>query len=122
VTRIITDYLDEIVNKFPNKIAFADEARSMTFFQLQKEAFHIAQQLINKGIRKSPVMIYLDRNVECIVCFLGIAYSGNYYTMADTDMTLKRIEKILDILQPRIIISDMKCKEKLKELQGNMAI
>lgn len=55
MVRIVTDYLDETVKKYPNKVAFVDEKRSITFSQLQNESYHIAAKLIEVGSFKNPL-------------------------------------------------------------------
>lgn len=116
MTRLVTDYLDESAKKFPDKIAFADKKREITFKNLQNESHKIALSIIDKGIFKRPVVIYLDKSVECIASFMGVAYSGNFYTPVDTKMPISRIEKIVDTLQPAIIITDAKHQEEAGEL------
>lgn len=101
----IMDYLDASAVKFPDKLAFADEKREMTFSELQIEAHKIATQLILCGFFKDPIVVMLDKSPECIATFCGIAYSGNFYTPIDIDMPVERIEKILFTLKPKAIIT-----------------
>lgn len=104
--RLVTDYLDETVERYPNKTAFVDQRREITFYALQQEAYHIAAMLVGKQLFKAPVAVFLEKSVECIASFLGIAYSGNFIAPLDTKMPRKRIEKIINILHPAVIITD----------------
>jgi len=112
MARIITDYLDESARNYPDKTAFVDSKRSITFSLLQDEAYHIAMGLISLDLFKMPVAIFLDKSIECISAFLGVAYSGNFYTMIDTTMPSSRIEKIITTLDPKAIITDRRNEEK----------
>lgn len=118
MARVVTDYLDNIVKKYPDKIAFVDENRSITFSQLQNEAYHIANKLIEVGLFKKPILVYLDKSVEVIAAFEGITYSGNFYSPLDTNMPEERIVKIIDKLNPSAIITTMEHKEEAEELLG----
>ena len=91
MARIVTDYLDESAQKYPDKVSFVDERRSITFSQLQNEAYHIATKLIEIGLFKKPILVYLDKSVEVIAAFEGISYSGNFYSPLDTQMPEERI-------------------------------
>ena len=91
--RIITDFLDEAVKAVPQKIAFVEEKRSVTYEQLRSEAYRIAMQVITEGLRKKPVAISLDKSIFCISAMLAVAYSGNFYSVIDTQMPTERIEK-----------------------------
>lgn len=122
MTRLVTDYLDHSAEVFPEKVAFADEKRKITFKQLQTESMLIAQDLINKSIFKSPVVVYLEKSVEVISCFMGAAYSGNFYTPIDTGMPSSRVEKIIETLKPSIIITDEEHKKGAEEFAGGTQI
>ena len=110
--RIITDFLDEAVKEVPEKVAFVEEKRSITYKQLQQEAHKIAMPVINAKIRKKPVAIYLDKSISCISAMLAVAYSGNFYSVIDTQMPVERINKIFEVLEPEFVITDQKhCKK-----------
>ena len=119
---LVTDYLDKTAAKFPDKVAFANEKSVMTFGTLRKEARHIAVGLIEKNIFRRPVVIYLEKSPECVAAFMGVAYSGNFYTPLDTDMPQARIEKILATLLPEIIITDEEHYAAAKMFAGNIPV
>lgn len=114
--RNITEYLDRAALKWPNKIAFVDEHRKMTFLQLQNAAQHIACSLSVLNVRQRPIAIFLDKSVECIASFLGVAYSGNFYSIIDTQMPVARIKKIVDTLYPQVVITDIAHQNMAKEI------
>lgn len=120
--RLVTDYLDNSAEKYPSKIAFSDEKREISFSQLQNESLHIAQDLITKNIFKSPIVVYLEKSVEVIACFMGAAYSGNFYTPIDTTMPASRVTKIMETLIPSIIITDSEHLAAAKEFAGSTQI
>lgn len=122
MTRLVTDYLDNSAKKFPNKIAFADEKRELTFSALYTESRKIAQVLIDRNIFKSPVVVYLEKSVEVISCFMGAAYSGNFYTPIDVTMPECRVSKIMDTLSPALIITDSAHLEAAKTFSGDTEI
>ena len=120
--KIIPDYLDHSAKLYPTKIAFADENREITFSQVKDEAERIAMGLINRGIRKKPVVIFMDKKVECINTMAGITYSGNFYTIVDVEMPIPRIEKILEILKPEVIITEGIHSENVAEFVGDAVV
>lgn len=102
----VIHYLKETVEKFPDKAAFCDQQREMTFWELDEEAKKIGTGLIKENIFARPVVVYLEKSVRCLSCFMGVAYSGNYYTPIDITMPIGRIVKIMDTLRPAVIITD----------------
>lgn len=108
---LVTHYLDETVDKYPNKIAFVDKNRKMSFRQLQEEALKVANSLLDCGCFKAPIMMYMDKSTDCVSSFLGAAYSGNFYSPIDTKMPESRIKKIVDTLRPVVVITHAENKE-----------
>ena len=104
--KTVTDYLERTALRLPDKVAFADERREITFARLRREARGVGQALIGRGLFRRPAAIYMDKCVEFIGAMLGVTYSGNFYTALDAHMPSARIEKILDTLEPAVILTD----------------
>ena len=123
MARIVTDYLDQTAKRFPEKVAFVDEKRSITFSQLQEEAHHIASKIIDIGLYKKPILVYLDKSIEVVSAFEGITYSGNFYSPIDTHMPEERIAKIVEKLMPVAIVTDeVHKKEAERILEGGVIL
>lgn len=118
----VTDYLDRSVEKFPDKLAFVDDRRELTFSVLKAEAYKVASAIIGNNCRKKPIAIFMDKQVECICTMMGAAYSGNFYTILDIHMPVARIEKIINTLNPAIIITTQENAETAKSFAGSAQI
>lgn len=112
---VVFDYLEETVKKFPDKCAFVDHRKSISFHELRINSFKVANYLIKNDVFKKPVLIFLDKSIECIVSFLGVAYSGNFYSPIDTKMPIDRISKIINTLCPCVVITDVAHKDMARE-------
>ncbi len=100
-------YLEETVKKYPDKTAIVDEWQKVTFSQLRNRAIQIAGQIKEQyGLIKQSVFVYLPKSANSIISFMGVLYSGNYYTPTDVSFPFNKVEKILDQLQPSVFISD----------------
>lgn len=120
--KIVTDYLDESARRYPDKIAFTDEKREISFGNVRHEARKAAMALAKKGIFKKPVVIFMDKCVECINSFVGVTYSGNFYTVIDIHMPLPRIKKIMDTLCPEAIITNRDLYEEAGKIANGVPI
>lgn len=120
----VTYWLDRTAEKHPDKIAFADAAKERTFAGLRKEARAVASGLIDKGLRKKPVVVYMEKGVDVITAFMGIAYSGNFYSPIDVTMPISRVNKILEVLSPQVIITTSELAGNVKDFlfQGEVLI
>ena len=119
----ITIWLDETAKYFPDKVAFVDENKKVTFKELQQLALEVAGCLLAVNIYKSPVAIMIEKSVDTLVAFMGVAYSRNFYTVLDVHMPVERKQKIVDVFQPKAMLIMQKDKEQAEELlQGNSKI
>ena len=118
----VTDYLDKTREKFPDKTAFADQVREVTFAELYDEAVHVADALISRDLFKSPVLLFMDKCVSLISCFTGTAYSGNFYSPIDTKMPGERISKIVQTLDPAVVITDIEHEAQAEGLFADREI
>lgn len=113
--RSVAEYLIRSAQRFPDKAAYVDETRSITFGQLRREAFLVASALLRSEYHKQPVVVFLDKSCACVSSFLGVACSGNFYSPVDIHMPTQRIKKIMDTLHPRAIITDLENKAQAEE-------
>lgn len=98
----VLQYLEDSVGKVPQKLAFVDENNALTYTDLYQHARKIGTALVEKipGEICKPVVVFVDRNIESLVAFLGVAYSGNFYVPIDIQMPKMRVELILNTLNP----------------------
>ena len=120
----VTYWLDQTADRLPDKIAFADEKKEITFWELRTQAMALATQMLEKMLFKKPVVIYLEKGVDVLVSFMGAAYSCNFYSPIDIDMPASRVNKILEVLQPALVITtaDLKTAFEQYDYQGDYLI
>ena len=116
MAKLMMDYLDEAAMLCPEKLAYGDEHRTLTFREARAEAHRIAGGILAQGLEKQPVAIYMEKSISCITAMLGVMVSGNYYTVLDTHMPQARIQKILDTLNPALILTSEDLSEQAQIL------
>ncbi len=119
---VVTDFLHKSVERFPSKIAFADAKYELTYSEVETESKQIAYKLISENLFKKPIAILMEKGARELVAFLGVAMSGNYYTVLDEKMPQNRITKILDVFEPKVIITDLKNQKKAESLSDNVVL
>lgn len=120
--KLLTDYLDKTASRYPDKTAFIDPEREISFAGLREEACSIANVLISKDIFRRPVLIFMEKSVSMVSSFLGSAYSGNFYSPVDTKMPAGRIAKILDTLDPAAVITDKAHEQQVRSMVNDRDI
>ena len=107
----VLEYLEANSNIENSACALSDEKEQVTYGQLKELAQRTGSFIAKQGNWTGrPIAVLIDRNVWSIVLFMGIVYSGNFYVPIDPTMPAKRIELILDTLQPVMILSAVEGK------------
>ncbi len=113
----VIEYLEESAQQYPDKLAFADTNKSLTFSQLANESKQLALEIVSKNESiNRPIAVMVDRNVQTLVGFFGIVYSGNYYVPIDNKMPITRILNVLNQVKPKIIIYSKENEDLIKEI------
>ena len=110
----ILEYLDKTAARVPDKIAFSSGKESMTFGEVQAQAYSIGTALAKKNLYREPIVIFMDKHPRTVTAFWGVIYSGCFYVCLDEKMPRARIDAILENLSPRAVISDKKNFETAK--------
>ncbi|EAL8220818.1 amino acid adenylation domain-containing protein [Campylobacter coli] len=121
MTTHIYDFLEKSLIKFSEKTAFvepfAKERKEITYkdFDLfsKKLASEILKTLKNDEPIQAPVLIILPKGIDCLISFFGVALSGNFYTLLDEKSPKERVEKVIEVLKPKLFITSKDLKFNL---------
>ncbi len=101
----ILEYIENAAQRYPENTAFRDDRTQVTYAELLQKARKIGYQIAAKGVGvRRPIVVFMDKCVECLVSFFGVAASGNFYVCIDTGMPPERIRKILGNLRPAAVL------------------
>ncbi len=116
MARGVIGYLEASAGRHPDKTAFADKERSLTFLETWKIARSIGSRICESGCRRRPVAVFMDKKVESVAAFLGIVCGGCFYCPLDPKMPKERLDTILSILRPALLITERSKEEQVKAL------
>ncbi len=111
--RNVMEYLEQIVPKVPDKLAYANEETGVTFKEVYESSRAIGSFLYREGYQKEPVVVFMGKHPRTIVTYYGVIYSGCYYVPIDEEMPKHRIELIFQSLNPRAVICDEGTRDSL---------
>lgn len=100
----ILEMVEHSALNYPEKLAFRDSESDITYLQLVAKAKKIGTEIAKSGICGRPVAVIIDRSVKCLTAMLSVLYSGNFYTVIDTEMPDDRVESIFRTLKPDAVI------------------
>lgn len=112
----VIEYLVVTAAKYPQKNAVQDSTGSITFSELLRSAYVIADEIKAKGVWKSPIGVYIPKGCHMVQAFAGINMSANFYVPLDTKSPDTRILSILNVLESDVIITDKEHEEQVKSM------
>ena len=109
----VLEWLEESAVRYADKTALVDEWERYTYKEYHDKAVGIADAIIATGLgSKKPVVVYLNKSIKVLASFMGIAYTGNFYSPIDIDMPAQRVNRILEVLEPEVVITTKELKEE----------
>lgn len=111
----VLEYLERTVETVPDKLAFSNGKEGLSFREIYDMARRIGSGLLSKQAG-GPVVVFMQKHPKTVAAFYGVLYSGNYYVPVDEEMSVPRIQMILDKLGPAPLICDQKAQRLLDKL------
>ena len=85
--------------------AFCGEKSCLTFRQLDTSIDRIGTYILRQGIKRSPIVVYMEKSPEEVAAFFGIIRAGSYYVPIDAEMPSVRIQLILENVKAIVFTS-----------------
>jgi len=118
----VTQYLDQTVKRYPDKIAVDDTQQQLTFKQIYDQALQIAGCIEEHHFRNQPIAVFMQKGCEMVVSFAAVNYSGNFYIPVDIKSPDSRIKNVFDSLDSKIVLTNKANYKKLKSLYDGKII
>jgi len=113
----IYNYFAETVERFEEKIAVVEGDQSWTFRQLQEATHVMAGALLQIVTPPNAVIaVLLKKSFNAVVSDLAITGIGCVYMNLDIKSPAARLEQILDIIAPIIVITDAQGQKILSQI------
>ena len=112
----ILEMLERSAERFPDKYVFRDENTDMTYTEFLRTAKAIGTDIAKNGINNKPIAVIAERSVGCLAAMFGVLYSGNFYTVIDSEMPPERVKAIFDTLKPAAAAVTKVCVPLLQKL------
>lgn len=115
----ILEMLEYSAERFPDKLIFRDENSDMTYSEFLNTAKSIGTFIARYGIINKPIAVIAERSVKNLAAMFGVLYSGNFYTVIDSEMPPERVKAIFNTLKPTAVVVTKACLSLLKKLDFN---
>ena len=97
----VLEYLEASAVNFPNKVVFWDQEKNISYHEVLIYSKKIGTYINDKYmVRNKPIGVVIGRNIESLIMFLGVVYSGNFYVPIDPELPKDRIDSMLKVVKP----------------------
>lgn len=114
--------LESSMKNYPDRNAFSDENGVLTYSEVVDLSKRIGSAIGNCCEGNRGVAIFMSKAKEELVAFMGTVYSGNFYVPIDVQMPMERIEKVIETVDPVVIISDKEHFDIVKEVYPQIRV
>ncbi|MGO3792925.1 MAG: D-alanine--poly(phosphoribitol) ligase subunit DltA [Enterococcus gilvus] len=105
--------IDRWANETPEAIAYQSETEQFSYRTLKQWSDNLAHYLAKQTAAKTPIVVFGELEAEMIASFLGAAKSGHAYIPIESNTPLDRIQLILEVAQPTMILSVLPWPEEV---------
>ena len=118
----VLEYLEESAIKYSGKIAVIEEDKKCTYAELVEISKKIGSGISNYIESKQPVPILMEKGINALSCFFGTVYAGGFYILLNPELPTTRLEKILEVLEAKVVITDEEHLGLASEIASNKKI
>lgn len=118
----VLQLMEESAIKYPDKHAFGDVEKDITFAELVAACKRVGTFLTDKINIGDAVGFFMDKSVDATCGMFGVVYAGGFYSFLDVKQPQGRIESVLSILEPKVIFTDKENVEKISSYNTSAEI
>ena len=105
--------IDQWASDKPDAIAYQSETEQFNYQTLRQWSDNLAQYLNQNTTAKTPIVVFGELEFEMIASFIGAAKSGHAYIPIESNTPLDRIQLILEVAKPAMILSVLPWPEEI---------
>ena len=118
----VLEYLENSAQQSKDKIAVIEEENRINYNELLMISKKIGSGISNFVKPRNPVPILMEKGINALSTFFGTVYAGAFYVLLNPQLPEIRLEKILEILQADVIITDENNYELAQKIANQKTI
>lgn len=111
----VFDWIRQTSERCGSETVYTSIEDSVTFRQHERYSAAVATWVAGRSAIERPVAVMTGRNIYTPACYMGAARAGCFYAPMDADMPHARLEQIMGVTQPSLMIVD---REHLEAAQA----
>jgi len=120
IEQSIPSRFEQMVRRYPDRIAVKTKHDQLTYCELNKAANRVARAIIaQRGGEKEPVALLLEQGSSLVAGILGVLKAAKLYVSLDASHPCVRNRYIFEDSQAGLIVTDSKGLPLAAEIGGN---
>ena len=104
------------------RTVYESKEGSLSFGGLERCSAAVATWVAERSDIERPVAVMTGRSVYTPACYMGVARAGCFYAPMDADVPLARLEQIMSVAEPELLIVDREHLGTAKAVAGGCDI
>ncbi|GMQ63802.1 non-ribosomal peptide synthetase [Vallitalea maricola] len=121
--KMIYELFEDRVKDDGTKIAVIQGDKKLNYRDLNNQSNKIASFLTNQGTKnEEPIIVCLESNINLIAVLIGILKAGCCYVPLDPELPFNRMNKIIEDVSPRFIVTSKEQYNIFSDIQSASVI
>ncbi len=112
----ILEYLERTAARLPGHVAVDDGSICLTWKELLDLSKRLGTSLCGMTGRGKPVVILMEKSAVTLAVMFGAVYAGCFYVMVDPAQPEARMQKMFEVLQPELVVTDKEHEKRLNQV------
>ncbi len=109
IEQSIPDRFEQMVRKYPDRLAVKTRGCQFTYKELNKAANLVARAILaQRGEGEEPIALLLDHDAPMIVAILGVLKVGKIYVPLDVSYPMARLRYMMEDSEAALIVTNNK--------------
>jgi len=107
IEQSIPDRFEQVVRKYPNRLAIKTKDHELTYDQLNRVANRVARAILaHCGEGQEQVALLLEHDTSVIAAMIGVLKAGKAYVPLDPSYPRKRLAYMLKDSEARLLLTN----------------
>lgn len=115
-------YLEHSAEVNPDKCAMLDDSVSFSYREVLQRSRKIGTALSGRISRNQGVGVYMEKEARTLCAFFGAVYAGGFYSALNTELPPSRLQQIVSVLEPGVIVTTAELEQTAREIFGGFTI
>ena len=118
----VLEYLEKTAKEYKEKVAVIEDDKKCSYFELTENSKKVGSKLAEMAVQRKPVAVLMEKGINALYSFFGTVYAGGFYVLLNPELPIQRLQKITEVLECKVIITDEVHFDSAQEISENSEI